>query len=87
MIRLYADIFLFLFAFWGVSYLFLLLMLISVFRFDRHYESVLAGILIDIVYGAPFSMSAHRIYIFGIFAALAFLLSQVLKKRLRYYSE
>lgn len=86
MIRLYADIFLFLFALGGVSFLFVPLMLLSVFWFDRHYESVFAGMLIDIVYGGPFLIHADTIYVFGIITTAVFLLSEVLKKRLRYYS-
>ncbi len=85
MIRLCADIFLFLFALSGSSFLFVPLMLACLFWFDCHYESVIAGAVVDVLYGAPLSF-VHNIYLFGLTAAAVFLISEVLKKRLRYYS-
>ena len=85
--RFLADIFLFIIALGGYPFLFVPLMVILLFRFDRHYESLVVAIVVDVLYGAPLWPGGGMVYLFGTVAAAAFVVAQILKKRLRYYSK
>ena len=86
MIRLCVDIVLFAAALCGYSFLFVPLACVALFFFERHYESVIAALAIDILYGAPLWAGVDVTYVFGCAAALLFLVAEILKKRLRYHS-
>ncbi|TSC73607.1 MAG: hypothetical protein G01um101448_693 [Parcubacteria group bacterium Gr01-1014_48] len=85
MIRFLLDIILFILALGGIWWLFVPLVLLSLFWFDRQYESVVAALMMDILYGAPFVRNVEVFYLFSFVCAVAFLSAEVLKKRLRYY--
>lgn len=84
MIRFLSDMLLFFFALSGIWWLFLPLAAFSLFWFNRHYESVVAALMLDTLYGAPFLRHLEVFYLFSFLSAAAFLLTEILKKRLRY---
>ena len=86
MTRFFIDITLFSLALSGLWWLFIPCALFSLFWFERHYETIIAALVIDVLFGAPLWRNAGSIYLFGVCGATLFLILEILKTRLRYYS-
>jgi hypothetical protein len=84
--RILADIVLlvsvFIFPWWFV----LMLGTVMLFIFPDFYEILFLGIVLDSLYNAPIARYHHVEFVVTLITVFLFILAEVLKRRLRFYS-
>jgi hypothetical protein len=83
--RVVFDIVLFLSLFIVPWWLSLSVALVGVFFFSRFYEIIIAGVVVDILYGVPQASFFGFQYISSIVTVLFFIGGEYIKKRMIFY--
>ncbi|NQV88420.1 MAG: hypothetical protein HQ402_02615 [Parcubacteria group bacterium] len=84
-LRIIIDALLFIGIFVFPGYIFVIVALALVFYFNSYYEILIAGFIIDSVYGVSLDMFFGLNFAFTLYSAIIFLTSLYLKKKLKFY--
>lgn len=85
-LRLLADLVVFGSAVLLPWYIFIAVALVCVFYFERYYEIILAGFIIDALFGVDRPILEGWRLAFTLFGTIVFLVAVFLKMRLKFYS-
>ncbi len=85
--RILVDIVLLLGIFWLPWWIVFLAGIVCLFIFKSFYEVIILGLLIDSLYNAPVAQFYHFHFVITIVALIFFIISVIVKNKLRFYSE
>lgn len=83
--RIFADIAIVGSIFFLNSWITLLLVIAGLFYFRNFYETIIAGIMIDALYGIPLERFFHIPYIATIMSIATYFIIDKLKERIRFH--